>query len=196
MAFSFRNPIYKKEPENTAQPPKNLMSEQTRANSSLYEDYDLQPYNPDPLYQKKGDYQLFDDMLRDDQIAAVLNLKKLMIIDSQWEIEVEGLEEEGEGGKKEEAKNFLEWQLREGMDEIFEKKLLNILTALGYGFSLSELIWSITDEPEYKGKIILSKLKTRPPHTFEFDQNDYGDITMVRQDVNSGEDLKIKLEKF
>ncbi len=196
MAFSFRNPIYKKEPENTTQPPKNLMSEQTRANSSLYEDYDLQPYNPDPLYQKKGDYQLFDDMLRDDQIAAVLNLKKLMIIDSQWEIEVEGLEEEGEGGKKEEAKNFLEWQLREGMDEIFEKKLLNILTALGYGFSLSELIWDITDEPEYKGKIILSKLKTRPPHTFEFDQNDYGDITMVRQDVNSGEDLKIKLEKF
>ena len=67
-----------------AVPNKSAMSEVTWADSSYYEEYDLRPYNPDPLFQKKGAYDLFDEMRQDDQIAAVLNLQKTMVLDSGW----------------------------------------------------------------------------------------------------------------
>lgn len=162
-----------------------FFQEISRADSYLYDKYRLRPYNPDDLFQKKGNYDLFDTMREDDQISACLMLKKLMIL-GQWEI----------GCEDEKVKAQLEWNLKEGLDELFEKKLLNILTSKDYGFSLTEKIFEYVDTPNWGKKIIISKLKTRAPHSFEFDQDDSGNITQIRQSQSKGDDIELKPEKF
>jgi len=171
-----------KEYKDEAQPL--FFQEVSRADSYMYEKYLLRPYNPDDLFQKKGNYDLFDTMREDDQISACLMLKKLMIL-GQWEIECED----------EKVKEQLEWNLKDGLDELFEKKLLNILTAKDYGFSVTEKIFEYIDTPKWGRKIIISKLKTRAPHSFEFDQDSSGNVTTIRQSQSKGDDIKLEPKK-
>jgi SPP1 gp7 family putative phage head morphogenesis protein len=156
----------------------------TRADSTLYDPYLLRPYNPDSLYQKRQDYELFDEMREDDQIAALLTLKKFLILNKKWELET----------STDKIKEFIEYMFEECLDEIFDIDLYNILSAIDYGFSISEKIF-ISKPTPFGEKIVLNKLKTRPPHTFEFDQDDYGNIIRIRQDTSSGHDIKIPPEK-
>jgi phage gp29-like protein len=167
------------------QPPNNALTEVTRAESSYYEDYDLRPYNPDALFQKKGNYDIFDSMRQDDQISSVLNLKKTMVLDSGWVIETEN----------EEIQEFFDFQFNIALDELFERKIHNILSAFEYGFSLTELVFDAKQTKDFGLKFVLTKMPTRPPHTFEFDQDDRGNIIDVRQDFR-GEWLHIDPSKF
>ncbi len=165
-------------------PPGSMFQEVTTADSYMNEKYQLRPYNPDDLWQKKGNYDLVDTMREDDQISGLLYLKKLLIV-GKWEIESEtdGVEV------------FLKWNLCEGLDELFDKKMINMLSGIDYGFSLTEKIFKPAETP-YGQKIILSSLKTRAPHSFEFETDNKGNIEYVRQLVAYGKDLKIDIAKF
>jgi hypothetical protein len=77
---------YKKEDQPDINLPFELV---TRTDSYLYDQYNIDKYNPDKLYQKRGSYELFDQMREDDQISALLNLKKYIILSSGWEIQSE-----------------------------------------------------------------------------------------------------------
>lgn len=154
-----------------------LFQEVTRSDSSLFDKYQYQPYNPDELFQKKGNYDIYDEARADDQISAVLTLKKLLILDSEWSVDVEG----GSESTQEEVKEFFEFNLKEGLPEVFERKLFEILVAMDYGFSMTERIFGMDG-----GKIFLKDLKTRAPHGFEFDQDKHGNITEIRQDGAEG----------
>jgi SPP1 gp7 family putative phage head morphogenesis protein len=181
MRLFFQN---KQEITQNEQPPKKMFSQQTLAESPLYENYNFRPYNPDDIFQKRGDYSLFDEMREDEQISALLTLKKFLIISGKWDIECED----------EEVTEFLKFNLEICLDEIFEKKLLNILSCLDYGFSLTEKVFEYKDT-EWGNKIVLSKLLTRPPHTFEIPQESDGTIKMFQQD-NAGKKIDIVKEKF
>jgi len=158
-------------------------AEQARSDSSLYENYNLRPFNPSELYQKKGNYDIYDDMRQDEQISAVLTLKKFLILNSKWQIECED----------EKVKEFLEIALYDHLDILFEKACFRILSALDYGFSLTEKVFSYEDVPGFGKKIVLSKLKTLAPHSIEFHTDEYGNISKIRQDVSTGFlDLDIK----
>jgi phage gp29-like protein len=178
--------ITKSAPEQIPdKPPANLFVEISRGDSPWYTLNTLKPYNPDAIYQKKGDYSTFDEIREDDQINAILSLKKFMILDSKWEVECEN----------EEIIEFINYNLSGPfLDEIFEKKLFNILTALDYGFSITEKVFSRLDT-KFGKKIVLTGLKTRPPHTIEIDQNEFGDIVQFRQKVY-GSDLVIDPSKI
>jgi SPP1 gp7 family putative phage head morphogenesis protein len=145
----------------------------TRVDSPLYEGYNFGKYNPNQLYKKKGGYRIFDEMREDDQINAVLNLIKYIILGSAWDIECED---------NEEVPDFIKKNLNEQLDEIFIKKLYNVLTGMEYGFSLTEKVFE-----ECNGKIILSSLKTRPPHSFDFQQDKFGKVIDIIQTVTDGE---------
>ena len=171
-----------------ATPDRTLLTEVTKADSAMYEPYTLRPFNPAELYQKRGNYDIYDDMLEDDQVSAVIKLKQLMVVDNEWAIET----------KDENIKEFFEWNLKHGLDETFDKKMINMLTSFGYGFSLTEKIFAFEEIPDIGNKIIIKMLKTRAPHPFEFDQDDFGNITQIRQDTMSGktDDLILKTNKF
>lgn len=168
------------------QPEKSFFMEQTTADSALYEAYQLRPYNPDDIFQKTQDYSVYDEMRQDEQISAILTLKKFLILNGEWSIECED----------EKIKDFLEYNLKHSLTDMFEGKLFNMLSSLDYGFSLTEKIFAYEDVPKMGKKIVLKNLKTRPPHIFEFDQDVFGNISQIRQDTDKGGDLKFSPDKF
>ena len=57
-----------------------------------------------------------------------------------------------------------------------ESDLYEILSALDYGFSVTEkIIGELTDGP-YAGAVALRSLKTRSPHSITFAQDEYGNL--------------------
>jgi SPP1 gp7 family putative phage head morphogenesis protein len=180
---SFELKRYKEElPENTDE----IKVDQafklvTRVDSPMYEGYNFGKYNPNQLLKKKGGYRIFDEMREDDQIHAVLNLIKYIILGSEWDVECPD---------NDEVSKFIKKNLNEQLDEIFIKKLYNVLTAIEYGFSLTEKVFEERD-----GKIILTSLKTRTPHSFDFQQDKYGKIIDIIQTVTDGE-IHLNPSKF
>ena len=68
---------------------KPLLMEISSSESPLYEKSQFKPFNPDDLYQKKGDYSIYDEMREDDQVKAVLVTQKQLMLNSGWEFHIE-----------------------------------------------------------------------------------------------------------
>lgn len=164
--------------------PASLGREISFAGSSFYEPWTLRPYNPAELYQKRGNYDLYDEIREDDQVKAVLTLKKIMVLNSDWDIECES----------DDIKEFLKLCLTEYLDSLFTKRIYEVLSALDYGWSCTEKIFDYADT-KYGKKIVLAKLKTRPPHTFDIMTDDYGNISGIVQHTD-GQDLQLDQKKF
>lgn len=159
--------------------------EELRADSGYYDPYVLEPFNPDIIVQRKGDLTTYDKMRRDDQIKAVLWLKKFMVLSTGWTIEQYKDEEQ------EEEVEFLKKVLTDIEEPDFGDALINILTHIDYGFSVTEPVFKVNAE----NKVVLRKLKTRAPHTFEFHQDKYGAIEKVKQ-FTGEEDVWFDIKKM
>lgn len=158
--------------------------EETRSDSGYYEPYQERPFNPDPIYKKRGNLTIYDEMRRDDQVKAVLQLKKFMVLSTGWTIEA------AKDENQDEAVEFLTANLESLNIPDFNTALFDILTYLDYGYSVTEPVFKVSKE----NKIILHKLKTRAPHTFEFHTDDFGDIEFIKQFTNK-KDLFIDPKK-
>lgn len=149
-------------------------------------------YNPSVLVTRKG-LHTYDEMLRDDQVKAALAFKTSAITASGWKIE-----SPGEKGEDWEQRRFLQDQL-DSLPGTFEDAVGGLLTALRYGFAVQELIYEMVPDGEWKGKVGLSALKTRSPHSISFDVDEYGNIApegiiqMHRHDVG---ERRLPLDKF
>lgn len=154
----------------------------TSITSPFYEKYQLRPYNPAELYRKTGSYKIYDEMREDDQISALLHTKKNLIFGSGYDIECED----------EYIEEFLEHDLKINN---FSQVLYEISSAFDYGFSLTEMTFKPIQEGPYAGLFGIGSLKTRPPHTFEIHQDEYGEPLFIRQ-TRSGASVDIPYEKF
>jgi len=164
--------LFKKAPQLQ---PEDVLSSYT---SPYYSKSQIAPYNPDDLVSEKGGLEIYEKMKYDDQVKAVLTMKKHAVLSSGWEIT-------GEDEKKNEflKKNF------EDID--IESRLFEILSALEYGFSVSEKIFGKSED----GKIVIKDIKTRPPHSFRFETDKHGNLTQLMQITNDGE-INLPMEKF
>lgn len=133
------------------------------------------PYNADDLYQKAGDYSIYEEMMRDDQISTAMQIKKDLIIGTGWMIEA--------NDEQIEIKEFLENSLEEETEVMLENAIREIMTADEYGFSVTEKIFSINDA----GLIYLKDLRTRDPVSWLFHQDVYGNVTRYEQQGASNE---------
>lgn len=134
-----------------------------------------EPYNPDDLYQKKGDYTIYQEMRLDDQVAICLNLKKDLVLGSGYTLSPES-DDQMEMCKE------LESLLEDGMEMPFTEKLKEVLDAYDIGFSLTEKVFQLTAE----NKLQLSKLLTRHPNSWLIYQDDKGNITKFEQQIHNG----------
>ena len=145
--------------------------------------YDF-PYNPDPLVGNNT-YTVYDEMRDDDQIKAVVSIKKDMVVNTGWKISSENPE----------VVKFVTDALNRinsglGTDGGFDDVLRDMLSAYEYGFSLTEPVYEILD-----GMWVYKTIKTRPPHSFLFDIDPRGNVTQIRQLTSTGE-LKLKPDIF
>lgn len=159
--------------------------------SILYDKSQFKPYNPAQLYQKRGDYSLYDLMREDDQVHSALTIKKNTILGTDWYIDSDN----------EKIKEFWEISLKELFSDddghTFENVLFEKLTALDYGFSLSEIIPESINIPKIDNKPywILKNLKTKPPHSFELFTDNYGNLSKILQWGTNGEQIEINANK-
>lgn len=134
------------------------------------------PWNPDDIFQKAGDYTIYEDMLNDDQVSVAMAIKKDLIIGGGWHIVCESDDDD-------EIKEDIEQALKEDFSGSFDDSLNEILSAYEYGFSVTEKQFDTRKD----GSLFLKNLKTRAPVNWLFHQDDYGNITKYEQQGTSGE---------
>jgi len=164
----------------------NANQETSFADSSYYQKYQLRPYNPAELYQKRGSYQIYDDMREDDQISSVLALKKIIVLNTEWCIECDN----------QEVADFLYDNFNKYLDDAFIKKMYEMLSAYDYGVSITEKVFDVVDTQEHGKKICLTKLKTRAPHTFELHTDAQGNLEKILQHTGMRGDIILDPQKF
>ncbi len=134
-----------------------------------------EPYNTDDLWEKTGDYSLYEEMLQDDQASVCLQLKKDLVIGSGFDFVSE---EDGQ----EEIIEDLQDAFENGCDIPFVEAVEELLTAYEFGFSITEKIFKLSDD----GKLRLKALKTRHPNSWLIHQDDKGNVTKYEQQTTSG----------
>ena len=151
----------------------------------------LFPFNPDELVGKKG-LEIFDKMRRDDQVHSALSIKKLGVLAPGWGIIAP--DNGGDAPDMDGRIDFISSALRaigqgsETTGSTFEYDLQEIMTALEYGYSLTEKIYRVIPDGPFAGKIGIKALKTRKPHSFDFRTDDHGNLLPdgIRQSTLSG----------
>lgn len=153
----------------------------------------LLPWNPDDIWRKRNSFDIYDEMLRDYQIKALIDLKKNLIIGSDYEIQAPRDQKGLPIKKTQEITDFVWKNINELYEGNFKNDLMQILDAMVYGFSLTEMMFEVFDN-----KIILKKLKPVPPNGIQFNIDEYGDILKtggIQQRTRSG-DIFLPKDKF
>jgi phage gp29-like protein len=146
-------------------------------NRNILEKFEL-PVTDD-LLTRKG-YQIYREMRSDDQVKACLWFKKLLVTGRAWEIQPYG----GKDAKEEDKKiaEFIEKALKDRVN--MNRIVREALSALDFGFSVGEIIWEVTDDPniaEGGPKIVMKDVKFRDPEWLKIDVDVHGNIMGFRQ---------------
>jgi len=161
-----------------------VQPEQTYQLSGYVGESYQKPFNPDDLYKKKGDYSLYEEMSKDDQIGVCLDLKNDLIIGCGWDIVASDKANEEMAV---EVKKIIDENGDMSLDEQLEDFVNNLHK---FGFAIAEKLFALNQENE----LYLKSLKTRHPATWELHTDDQGNISKYLQHAAIGDievDLKV-----
>lgn len=155
----------------------------------------MPPYNPDDLVGKRG-YAVYDQMQRDAQVQACLQIKKLSLLSRGWEVHPAS-----DNPEDVRIADFVRFALEDMRGSILDV-LYNALDAIAKGFSVMEINWRVIESRgqraesrgpdsinDYSGMIGLESIKSKDPATFEFDMDEFMNIRglkRVREFAGSG----------
>jgi len=118
------------------------------------------------LFQELAWYELYQEVERDPHVAAVMSSAKLNIAGLKWD--VTGYMEPGEREPSPRNKAIAGFVKQALLNVGFlPQHLYNLMSALGMGFAVSEIIWDVTDKGVTIGRIL-----NRPQRRFQFDAVD------------------------
>lgn len=146
--------------------------ETTYADSSYYEDSQKKPYNPDDIVDKRSDYSIYEDMVKDDQVSVCLQLKRDLVLSNGFDILVDSQDPSDLSVKEELEKSLKEYPEIPLMDSLEE-----VLSAFDFGFSISEKVFEIKPD----GYACLKFLKTRHPTTWLLHTDTQGNVQRYEQ---------------
>lgn len=149
--------------------------EKTLEESPYYTKSQLKPYNPDDLWRKRSAYDIYEEMLNDDQIALSLQIKKDLTVGSDFDI-LPGSDDQAE------MIEMLEQSLEDDLDFSIESRLEEMISSYEYGFSLTEKIFKTVRD----NWLTLRDLKTRHPDTWLIHTDDQGNIEKYEQQTQKG----------
>ncbi len=140
------------------------------------------PYNPDDLVGKKG-LMVYRDMLRDEQVKSAIRITEKAVLASGFDVVAPELPEDADQTRRDEADEqarLCNFCISE-MKGTYESKLIGIMSARQYGFSISELVFDLIDFGEFDGKIKLADIKTRHPWGLDFEMDAFGNLLNLIQ---------------
>jgi len=128
------------------------------------------PYNPDQFAMRKGGMILYDKMRRYSMVKSCQWLKRLAVLCTGWDIEPVS-----EENADVEVSDFVR-EVFQDLKGTLEETIKQVLSGMDYGFSVSEKIWQVIPEGDWKGKWGYKAIKTRKPHAFDFDCDEFGNL--------------------
>tara|TARA_R110000803_G_scaffold49530_2_gene103012 strand:- start:1703 stop:4210 length:2508 start_codon:yes stop_codon:yes gene_type:complete len=152
-----------------AETSKPQMHEIASSEDNLYLKGTIVPYNPDTLLGRKG-FPIYDQMRIDDQVKACLTLKKFATVAPNYEITPASTDEQDL-----EVADFVKYALDKMHGSIIDS-ILEIMTALDYGYSITEINYKTFDTGEHKGRIGLKSLKTKQPYYYRFAVDEFSNL--------------------
>lgn len=121
-----------------------------------------------------SDYLIYDEVLRDDQVAAVLQQRRLAVVSREWEVLP--------GGKRDidkKAAAFIEETLRHiRFDAVTDKMLFGLF----YGFAVAECLWKRDGN-----RVMLDAIKVRDRRRFGYTPD--GELVLRTTSNPNGEAL-------
>ena len=139
--------------------------------SAYVADTYLKPFNQDDIYQKFGDYGIYEQMLRDDQVSVAMQLKVDLVIGSGWSI-VEQTKQTTD------MADDLTMRLKEHIECPLDLLLEQMVRAsYSFGFSLSEKIFKKMPD----GSLSLKNIKTRHPNSWLIHTDKHGNVQNFEQ---------------
>jgi len=128
------------------------------------------------LAARGGNYEIYREVLRDDQVKAVFDQRRLAVVSREWEVVP--------GGKKRIDKKAAD-SLREQLNEIkWDSVTDKMLYGVFYGYAVAECLYA-RDGAE----IVLNELRVRDRRRFGFDGA--GRLRLqTMSSMNPGEELK------
>ncbi len=117
-------------------------------------------------------YKVYQDLSYDEQVKFCLSIKKLLILSEGWEI----IPFDDSPQAKEQS-DFVQYNFDE-INHSFSNILYQMMSALDYGFSVSEILWRRKDE-KYPQKVLLKDLKLKFPWDCEFFYDGFGNLNKL-----------------
>jgi|TARA_R110000751_G_scaffold68966_1_gene140218 phage gp29-like protein len=145
------------------------MKEIASSEDNLYLKGTIIPYNPDTLLGRKG-FPIYDQMRIDDQVKACLTLKKFATLAPNYEIIPASNDEQDI-----EVADFVTYCFEKMQGSMIDN-VLEIMTALDYGYSITEINYKTFTSGKYDGKIGLANLKTKQPYYYRFAVDEYANL--------------------
>lgn len=178
--------------KKTKPQPLSISDQAVSESSVIYSTGSFTKYNPDDLIGRQG-FGIYKKMTRDEQIKAVVKFKRDAITSRDYYFE---LDHEKYGISEEEAQRriHISEEYIEQMRGSWMDVLNGIMTAIQYGFSMSEKIHTQIEVNNltYWG---IDRIKLRPFDTFKFDPDKFGNVENVYQEIGTSKN-PIKLKDF
>ena len=134
-------------------------------------------YNPSDI-----SISTYKKMLQDAEVKAGYSLIKMAALSREYELSWPS----SDGKAKKEDDETIDF-IRHNFDNVqnrLEGALSNVLTAIPYGFSITERVLYVIEEGKWKDKIGLKRLKGLDPETIEFKCDKFGNLEAVYQSIN------------
>jgi len=146
--------------------------------SMLYGNYDFPRYNSDALIGQRG-LAVYDRMMVDEQVKAVLHFKRDAITARPWSFKYEDGEDRIDEDEQQRRINIMNCSVR-AMKGSFIDAMNYVLRGLQFGYSLTEKIYDYT---EIDGALYyyIREMRAKPLNTFYFVADQYGNLTQFYQ---------------
>lgn len=152
----------------------------------------LTPYNPDDLIGRHGLAVYRNMVKRDGAVKNALETKILARLSTGWTIRPPDEDVEPRAA---ELVEFVEYNL-EQMRGNFLEALRRIMSALQYGFSVTEENWQIYKRGKWNGYLGLETLKTKDARDWDFQVDKFGNLECLIQGLTTGQRHQLPPEKF
>jgi len=118
-----------------------------------------------------GDYKLYEELLRDDQIHSTFQQRRMAITSKEWQVEAGGSSAQDKA-----AADFIKETLdRVNWDDITDKMLYGVF----YGFAVGECLWARDG-----AQITLDTIKVRKQRRFRWGSN--GELLLLTSTAPQG----------
>lgn len=157
--------------------------------------------NDMPVLSQKSLY-IVDQMMQDDMVGTCIELKKVAAFSAPptWE----PASDDSEHIKHADYLNEVFAKLDGGEEDSdgvnigLTNKIRDMASAIEYGYSITNVVYGILQTGDFTGKVGIRDMKTKPPHTFSFDTDEFLNIKPdgIIYGQEGGRPERLPLEQF